>query len=143
MNPAYISALAGLVGAAIGGLTSFANSWLTQRTQLRDTHREASKTRREALYVEFIDEAARLLGDAYVHQTDDAQALVKLFALSARMRLVSSRPVVVAAEEVLHAIGVAYLGQNVTMRELFSQTQKGEHRFFVDFSEACRQDLNA
>jgi hypothetical protein len=143
MNPAYISALAGLIGAAIGGLTSFANSWLTQRTQLRDTHREAGKTRREALYVEFIDEAAHLLGDAYSHQTDDAQLLVKLFALTARMRLVSPRPVVVAAEKVLDAIGAAYLGPNYTLREVFALSQKGEYHFFEAFSEACRQDLNA
>ena len=29
MNPAYISALAALAGAAIGGLTSFGTAWLT------------------------------------------------------------------------------------------------------------------
>src|SRR5262245_33047275 len=34
LNPAYISALAALAGAIIGGLTSFTTSWLTQRTQL-------------------------------------------------------------------------------------------------------------
>ena len=41
LNPAYISALAALAGALIGGLTSFATSWLTQRAQLRHAHREA------------------------------------------------------------------------------------------------------
>ena len=37
LNPAYLSALAALAGAAIGGLTSFATSWLTRRTQLSHT----------------------------------------------------------------------------------------------------------
>ena len=40
MEPATISALAALAGATIGGVTSFAATWLTQRTQARvqDTH---------------------------------------------------------------------------------------------------------
>jgi Mn2+/Fe2+ NRAMP family transporter len=35
MDASAISALAALVGATIGGLTSFLASWLTQRTQTR------------------------------------------------------------------------------------------------------------
>lgn len=35
MNASVISALAALVGAAIGGMTSVLASWLTQRTQVR------------------------------------------------------------------------------------------------------------
>ena len=40
LNPAYISAFAGLAGAIIGGLTSFATTWLTQRAQLLSAERE-------------------------------------------------------------------------------------------------------
>ena len=43
LNPAYVSALAALAGATIGGMTSFATSWLTQRTQLRHAHRDAER----------------------------------------------------------------------------------------------------
>ena len=50
MNPAYISALAALAGANIGGLTSFATSWLTQRTQLRHAHRDAERAELKTLY---------------------------------------------------------------------------------------------
>jgi len=98
LDTASISALSALGGAAIGGLASFGSSWLTQRTQLRFGHLEAIKTRREALYAEFVDEAARLYGDALGHQKDDAADLVKLFALLGRIRLVSPRSVVTAAE---------------------------------------------
>ena len=66
--------------------------------QLRFSHGEAIKAKREALYVEFVDEASRLYGDALGHQKDDAADLVKLFALLGRLRLVSPRPVVTAAE---------------------------------------------
>ena len=92
MNPAYISAFAGLAGAIIGGLTSFATTWLTQRAQLRDAHREAEKAKLEALYTDFIAEAARLLGDALTHQTDDVAPLMRIYSMVGRMRLISDRP---------------------------------------------------
>jgi hypothetical protein len=71
MDAAYLSALSALGGAKIGGLASFGSSWLTQRTQLRFAHHEAIKAKREALYAEFIEEAARLYGDALGHQKDE------------------------------------------------------------------------
>ena len=98
MDAAYISALSALGGATIGGLASFGSSWLTQRTQLRFAHHEAIKAKREALYTEFIDEASRLYGDALGHQKDEVADLVKIYALIGRIRLVSPRPVVTAAE---------------------------------------------
>jgi len=88
LNPAYISALAALAGATIGGLTSFATSWLTQRTQLRHAHREAEKAKPETLYSDLIAEAARLFGDALTHQTEEITGLVQLYAMLGRMRLV-------------------------------------------------------
>jgi hypothetical protein len=141
MNPAYISALAALIGTLIGGLTSFASSWLTQRTQLRFTHREAVKSARAALYVEFINEATRLLADALEHQKDEIEPLVKLVALTARMRLVSPRPVIVAANQAVDAIIAVYLGPNYALRDLLPEVQRGGFRFFDDFGEACRTDL--
>ena len=78
MNPAYISALAALMGAAIGGLTSFATSWLTQRTQLRHAQRESERAELKALYSDFITEASRLYGEALTHQTEEITGLVGL-----------------------------------------------------------------
>jgi hypothetical protein len=60
LNPAYISALSALAGALIGGLTSFATSWLTQRAQIINARREGEKAKLEALYSDFIAEAAAL-----------------------------------------------------------------------------------
>ena len=80
MDAAYISALSALGGATIGGLASFGSSWLTQRTQLRFSHHEAIKAKREALYAEFVDEASRLYGDALGHQKDDVADLVKIYS---------------------------------------------------------------
>jgi len=141
MDTAYISALSALGGAAIGGLTSFGSSWLTQRTQLRFTHHEAIKVKREALYAEFVDEASRLYGDALGRQRDDAAELVKLFALLGRIRLVSPRLVVTAAERTFDTIVKAYLGPNRTMHEVLDDVHRGGFNFLIEFGEACRQDL--
>ena len=100
MNPAYISALAALAGAIIGGLTSFATSWLTQRTQLRHAHREAERTELKVLFDDFIAEASRLFIEALTNKTDDMDditGLVRLYAMVGRMRLVSDQLVIDAA----------------------------------------------
>jgi len=141
VDTAYISAFSALAGAVIGGLASFGSSWLTQRTQLLFARREAIKARREALYAEFVDEAARLYGDALGHQKDDAADLVKLFALLGRIRLVSPRPVITAAERTFDSIVETYLGSNRTMHEVLEDVHRGGFNFLIEFGEACRQDL--
>jgi hypothetical protein len=134
-------ALSASGGATIGGLTSFGSSWLTQRTQLLFTYHEAIKAKREALYAEFVDEAARLYGDALGHQKDDASDLARLFALLGRIRLVSPRQVVMAAERTFDTIIEAYLGPNRTMHEVLDDVHRGGFHFLIEFGEACRQDL--
>jgi hypothetical protein len=64
MDSASISALAALGGAVIGGLTSFATSWLTQQTQARAQQLVHKLTRQEELYKDFIEEASRLYADS-------------------------------------------------------------------------------
>jgi hypothetical protein len=105
MNPAYVSALAALAGAIIGGLTSFVTSWLMQRTQLRHAHREAEEAKLEALYSDFVTEASRVFGDAATHQTEDFTDLMRLAAMIGRMRLGSDRAVVDAARIVATYLG--------------------------------------
>ena len=143
MNPAYISAFAGLAGAIIGGLTSFATTWLTQRAQLRDAHREAEKAKLEALYTDFIAEAARLLGDALTHQTDDVAPLMRIYSMVGRMRLISDRTVVDAAVRVEDTLVETYLGPNRTLRETLEYAHKGGMEFLTEFGEAARKDLAA
>ena len=49
---------------------------------------------------ELIAEAARLLGDALTHQTDDVAPLMRIYSMVGRMRLISDRTVVDAAVRV-------------------------------------------
>ena len=143
LDSAYLSALSALAGATIGGLTSFATSWTTQRAQLRHAHREAEKAKLEALYGDFIAEAARLFGDALTHQTEDVTGLVQLYAMVGRMRLVSDRAVVVAAVRVEDTIIETYLGPNHTLHEIMDFAHKGGMDFLAQFGEASRKDLAA
>ena len=62
MDAATISALAALGGAFIGGLTSFATSWLTQQRQAKAQQLAHQLTKREELYRVFIEEASKLHG---------------------------------------------------------------------------------
>jgi hypothetical protein len=143
LNPTYFSAFAALAGAIIGGLTSFATSWFTQRAQLRTAHREAERAKLEALYNDFITEAVRLFGDSLSHETEDINNMVRLYALVGRMRLVSARAVIVAAERIEANILENYLGPNRTLHELREVVRKDGMNFLTEFSEACREDLAA
>jgi hypothetical protein len=67
LNPISPSALAALMGPAIGGLTLLASAWLTQHSQDRARRLSHDKVRRQKLYKQFIDEASKLYADAIVH----------------------------------------------------------------------------
>jgi hypothetical protein len=71
---------------------------MTHRSQAKEKYWEVEVGKREKLFADFIAEATRLYGDAVSHQKDDVSDLVLLYALVARMRLISTRPVVHAAE---------------------------------------------
>jgi hypothetical protein len=141
VDTGYISAFSALAGAAIGGLASFGTSWTTQRSQLRHSFRQAEQAKLEAMYNDFISEAARLLGDALTHQKDDIADMVGLYALVGRMRLMSPRPVVTAAEQVIENIIETYLAPNRSLHEMIHYVKEGRMNILLEFTEACRQDL--
>lgn len=138
---AYVSALMALAGIAIGSLTSFATTWMTHRSQMKEKHREIELAKREKLFSDFIAEATRLYGDAISHQKDDVCDLVLLYAQVAQMRLISSRPVVDAAELVMERIVETYLAPNRSLSEVKDLARSGAMNFLLDFGEACRAEL--
>jgi hypothetical protein len=144
MDTAYLSVFAALAGSAIGGLTSIANSWLTQHAQARAQQLAQDKTMREELYGHFIDEASKLYADALQHQIEEASPLVGLFALISRIRLVSSPGVTETADQVAQSIVDAYLAPNKTFREVRDMLNSDEFKAFDPlraFSEACHKEL--
>jgi hypothetical protein len=122
MDAASISALAALRGALIGGLTSFAASWVTQHTQARAQQLAHKLTRREELYKEFIDEASKLYADSLIHETSDVTQLVKLYSMIGRMRILSSTKTLESADQVARA------GDDASLERRQSRGQFGNAR---------------
>ena len=104
MEQSIISATAGLAGSLLGGMSTFAASWLTTRAQHRTQTTVQQAARRESLYAEFINHASRHLVKAWGHQLQRPQGLVGLYSLLERIRLTSSDTVIAAAERVVHEI---------------------------------------
>ena len=143
MDAPTISALAALGGALIGGLTSFAASWVTQQTQARAQQLEHQVTRREQLYKDFIEEASKLYADSLTHETSDVSLLVNLYALISRMRVLSSTKTVENADQVARTIVNTYLAPNKTFFQLREMVNSGTIDLLRDFSEACREEFQA
>jgi hypothetical protein len=141
MEPAYISAFAALAGTAIGGLASFATSWVTQQAQSRAQRIAAEKDARAALFGRFLDEAAKLYSDALQNRRDDVTPLMGIYGLTNRIRLISSQEVVEAADTVVRIIVDAYLAPNMTMAEMRENWIDRHIDPLRDFAEACRKEL--
>jgi hypothetical protein len=142
MNPATLSALAALLGSAIGALASLATTWLTQRYQDRIQRRAQEMTRRERLFGDFIVQAAKLYADALTHhELSDPSVLVPLYALKAQLSLFASKTTIDRADEVLVLIIDTYYRPNANFQK-HEAVQSGEHDILKTFTEACRRELN-
>jgi hypothetical protein len=141
MNEAYLPAAAALVGSAIGGLTSLATTWLTQRGQVKFQRLNQERAERETLFAQFIDEASLLYADAFTHEGTDLAKLSKLFAMISRMRLISSKGIADHADRVSHMIIDTYLAPNMTFRDIHELRKNGALDPLKEFSEACHQEL--
>jgi len=141
MDSGYITALAALGGAALGGLTSFATSWTTLRTQMKAQQSASSKSKRQKLYNAFIDGAAKSYGDALLHNKLETTGLIDLHALVSRMRIVSSQPVIANAIKVVKVITDTYNQPNKTPEEIEAMISDGSSDILLSFSEACRDEF--
>jgi hypothetical protein len=143
MNAAYISALAALAGTAIGGLTSFATSFMTQQAQTRAQRLAAEKGKREDLFGRFVDEAAKLYSDALQNKRDNASAMIVIYGLVNRIRLTSTAKVVENADTVARIIMETYMAPNLTLEEVRATWIDRGVDPLRDFAEAAREELRS
>jgi len=141
MDSGYITAFAALGGAALGGLTSFATSWTTQRTQMKSQRSETSKSKRQKLYKAFIDDAARMYGDALIHDKLETTGLINLHSLVSRIRIVSSGPVIETAVNVVKVITETYSQPNKSPEEIEAMISDDSVDILRSFSQACRDEF--
>jgi hypothetical protein len=141
VDASIITALAALTGAAVGGLTSGIANWLSQRNQLRAQWILHEKGRRQTLYGDFIEQAAKCYIDALQHDEADIPGLVGLYATLSRMRTLSSEPVVHRAEDVARKILDTYLEPDKSFVELREMVIDGTIDLLKDFSAVCRDEF--
>ena len=142
MDVAYISALSALAGSAVGGFTSTATTWLTQRAQARAGQLAHEITRREDLYRDFIIAASKTYGDALVSSEPQLPELIALYAMISRMRVMSGPRIVACADKIMLAIIDTYFSPNHSVRELRDMIKAGAGIDpLKDFSEAAREEV--
>jgi hypothetical protein len=141
MDMFYIPALASFSGSACGTLASIVTGWVTQRRKDRVRHTLRATSQREELYKSFIEEASRLYADALVNDKSEVSKLVDLYALIARMKILSSDAVIEAAEKAGRLILETYLSPNRTFVDLPDLINEMDP--LRDFSEACRRELQS
>lgn len=141
MNASLISALAACAGAMTGGLTSLLASLLTQRTRARAQWLTQDKLRREDLYREFTEEAAKSYIDALQHEQVDVPEMITLYAKIGQMRILSSAKVIAIADQIGLKILDTYLQPNKSLPDLMEMVRSKSFDFLRDFSDACREEF--
>lgn len=102
VSSAYISAVAALCGSIIGALVSIATTWLSQHHQDESRRRAQKYTRRERIFIEFIDLSSKAFVDALLETSiKDPAKVVSLYATIGKLRLFASVQTVEAADKVM------------------------------------------
>ena len=141
MSAMYFPALAAFGGSAFGAVSTIVSGWATRRRRRHARHHAHSFSKREKLYRSFIEEASRLYADALVSEQSEIPALVNLYALVGRMRIVSSDEVVQAAEKAGLLIVEVYLSPNRSFVDLPGYLKEMDP--LRDFGQACRRELQS
>ena len=135
----YVPALAAFSGSAAGMLAAVVSNWIGERRKHRVRGESRVHSYRYKLYKEFIAEGSKLYADALVRNRSEISNLVKIYALIARMRVISSDEVIQEAEKAARLIIQTYLSPNRQFVELPEVVVEMDP--LRDFSEACRREL--
>ena len=143
MDTNLIPAMSGVLGSLVGGSATVATAWITQKTLTRRELNTRDMRQREKLYADFISECAKLLIDAFTHSLDEPEKLLGLYALTNRVRLTASPPVLAEAEHLLSRIADQYFSRNLTVDEMRQLAHSAGGDPLKAFGEACRAELRS
>jgi hypothetical protein len=138
IQSASITALAAIAGSIVGGLSSFATTFFTQRNQAHCDLVSRDVAKREELYLEFIKEAANLYIDSLDKTLEKPASLIGIYSLVGRIRLVGNDTVLAAAEKVTGSIVDSYVLPPVTFHDAYKL--KGQVDPLREFTETCRAE---
>ena len=142
MDVGWISALSALAGAATGGFLSLLASWIVNQKQVRAQWLAHDRGRREDVYKEFIEEAAKCYVDSLLHDKPDIPSLVILYAKISRIRVLSSREVVESAQQIIDQIMRTYSEPDKSFTEL-QAIELSSLDIIRNFSERCRAEFDS
>jgi hypothetical protein len=140
VDPALVTGVTAVVGTLLGGMTSFATSYLTQGRQTRAGRILRELDRREDVYARFNELASELALDAIEHSLDDPRKLIGLSALVGRIRLASSPSVLQAAEVVVDFLLETYQRPAQDVHALVRQAPREMMEPLTAFTVACRDE---
>jgi hypothetical protein len=143
MDSVIVGAMAGVLGSLVGGSATVATAWITQRTLTRRELNVRDMRQREKLYGDFVAECAKLLIDAFTHTLEDPEKLLPLYALTNRIRLTASQPVVAEAERLLARITDQYFSRNLSVEEMRQLARSKDADPLRAFGEASRMELKS
>ena len=144
MDTAIVTALTGIFGSLLGGSTSVATAWVTQRTLNKRKEVRVELNRRETLYGQFINECSARALDSFENALDKSERLLAIYSLLNRIRLCASDAVLDEAERALSVITEQYFRPNLSLEQLRALMRDGAN---VDplksFAEAGRAELRS
>lgn len=140
MDAAIVTAVAAVGGSLAGGLTSFATNLMSQRLSARRDREIAELDRREALYAEFGRSAAELMLDSVGSELIDAGRMVSLMTTVGQIRIISSEPVLKAAQAVVASVMASYRAAPADLNESLSSRTEDLIAPLTAFSDACREE---
>ena len=143
MDMGSLSALSVLAGSVIGGLTSTATTWLTQRAHAQSGFLAQEIVRREDLYRDFIVAASKAYGAALVSSEPQLPELVALYSMISQMKVVSEPDTVACAEKIMLTITDTYFSPNRSVHELRDLIKLGPGIDpLKEFSRAAREEIS-
>jgi hypothetical protein len=116
---------------------------LTHRAPARAQWLEQDALRRQDLYKEFIEEAAKCCVHALQHEGPDVPALVPLYAKIDRMHVLSSPTIIDIADGIARKIIDTYQEPDKRFMERREMISTGSVNLIREFSIACRAEFRS
>src|SRR5260370_20726827 len=141
MDSSIIAAFSAILGTTVGGLTTFATTFLNQQYAMRRDILAKDVANREQLYSEFLKEVGKLYFDSVNRTLDDTSQLasmITMYSLVGRIRMICSEAVLTSAEKVAEYIVECYKRPPMSFQEF--QQSWGTSNPWHEFTKACRAE---
>jgi len=129
-----------IIGSGASGLVSGFLSFFAQHAISRKARLSKDAASRQLLYSEFIEEASRLYIELLDGNLKQPSALVPMYSLINRIRLVGSKKVLMAAENVADEILNSCNHSTITIEDMRKIREERRIHPMHDFTAACREE---